>query len=233
MLRTMFHNVERRFPRMGLIARRLILGEEVRGLRRSIQGKENMLEANGVTFTCVTLDIIGDRNQIVIGEGSVLCNLRIRIRGSDNRIELGKNCRLTQSGQFWIEDDHCLLMIGEHTTMVECSMAATEPGSKMIVGQDCMFANDIDIRTGDSHTLLDVSTGQRINFARDVTIHDHVWIAAHSVILKGVSIGENSVVASGTVVTCSCEPGSILAGNPAKVIKTGVNWKRERINKCE
>jgi acetyltransferase-like isoleucine patch superfamily enzyme len=112
--------------------------------------------------------------------------------------------------------------------MVEIHIAVTE-NSKVIIGEDCMFANDIDIRTGDSHSVIDTQTGERLNYAGDVVISRHVWIAPHTVILKGVNIGENSIIATGAVVTKSCEAGVIMGGNPAKAIKTGVSWKRERV----
>src|SRR6476620_10212698 len=53
-----------------------------------------------------------------------------------------------------------------------------------------------------------------------VKICDNVWIGMNAVILKGVTIGENSVVAAGSVVTKSVEPNTIVAGNPAQVVKT-------------
>jgi acetyltransferase-like isoleucine patch superfamily enzyme len=62
-----------------------------------------------------------------------------------------------------------------------------------------------------------------------VVIGDHVWIAAHAIVLKGVEIGRDSIVAAGAVVTRSCGPGVILAGNPAAIIKEGVTWRRERV----
>jgi acetyltransferase-like isoleucine patch superfamily enzyme len=130
----------------------------------------------------------------------------------------------------WFEDREGVLQVGSGTTMVEVHIAVTE-NSKVIIGEDCMFANDIDIRTGDSHSVIDTQTGERLNFAGDVIISRHVWIAPHTVILKGVAIGENSIIATGAVVTKSCEPGVIMGGNPAKVIKTGVSWKRERLVK--
>lgn len=107
--------------------------------------------------------------------------------------------------------------------MDEVHIAVTE-NSKVIIGEDCMFANNIDIRTGDSHAVIDAQTGKRLNYAGDVTINRHVWIAPHSVILKNVNIGENSIIATGVIVTKSSEPGVIIGGNPASVIKTDVSW---------
>ena len=52
-----------------------------------------------------------------------------------------------------------------------------------------------------------------------VRIGDNVWIGMNAVILKGVSIGENSVVAAGSVVTKSIEPNTVVAGNPATIVK--------------
>jgi acetyltransferase-like isoleucine patch superfamily enzyme len=53
-----------------------------------------------------------------------------------------------------------------------------------------------------------------------VKIGDNVWIGMNAVILKGVTIGDNSVVAAGAVVTKSIAPNTIVAGNPAIVVKT-------------
>src|SRR5438477_1526329 len=55
---------------------------------------------------------------------------------------------------------------------------------------------------------------------RPVKISDNVWIGMNAIILKGVTIGENSVVAAGAVVTKSVPANCIVAGNPAAVVKT-------------
>src|SRR6266550_1183512 len=52
-----------------------------------------------------------------------------------------------------------------------------------------------------------------------VKIADNVWIGMNATILKGVTIGENSVVAAGSVVTKSVPPNIVVAGNPAVVVK--------------
>lgn len=55
--------------------------------------------------------------------------------------------------------------------------------------------------------------------AKSITIEDNVWITMNCIILAGVTIGKNSVVAAGSVVTKSQPPNSLIAGNPAKVVK--------------
>jgi acetyltransferase-like isoleucine patch superfamily enzyme len=56
--------------------------------------------------------------------------------------------------------------------------------------------------------------------AKSITIEDNVWITMNAVILPGVTIGKNSIVAAGAIVTKSVPPNSLVAGNPARIIKT-------------
>lgn len=55
--------------------------------------------------------------------------------------------------------------------------------------------------------------------AKPISIADNVWIAANVVILPGVTIGEGAIIGAGSVVTKNVEAHSIVAGNPARVIK--------------
>jgi acetyltransferase-like isoleucine patch superfamily enzyme len=212
-------------------AGRKLLLRERGGIRQSIRGKGNVVRAEDAKLINVELDVIGDNNQINVGRGCVLTNVRFRLRGNGHRIEIGENCRISRGAVLWFEDEDGLLQIGPNTSMVEVHIAVTEPGSQVIIGEDCMFANDVDLRTGDSHSVVDVNSGARLNYPGNIRIGRHVWIAPHSVILKGVNIGENSIIATGAVVTKSFESGVIIGGNPAKMIKTGVSWVRERITK--
>ncbi|MEV7663036.1 DapH/DapD/GlmU-related protein [Paenarthrobacter sp. NPDC089316] len=55
---------------------------------------------------------------------------------------------------------------------------------------------------------------------REVVIEDDVWIGARAIILPGVRVGRGSVVAAAAVVTKSVPPFSVVAGNPARVVKS-------------
>ena len=191
-----------------------------------IIGNQNKITNNGI-FKNVSFDIIGNNNTILIGKNTIVSNTLIFIRGDHHRIIIGENCFMGK-GELWIEDDHCSLVIHSFTTIEHAHLAVTEPFSVIEIYNDCMLSNQIEIRTGDSHSIIDMQTGKRINHAANVTLQEHVWVGAHAKILKGVTIGNNTVIATGAVVTGDIPPHSIAAGIPAKVIKTSTDWKRER-----
>jgi acetoacetyl-CoA synthetase len=60
------------------------------------------------------------------------------------------------------------------------------------------------------------------NVNRDVYIGDNCFIGAHSIILPGVTIGNNCIVAAGSVVARDVPPGSLVAGNPARIVEHNV-----------
>jgi len=154
----------------------------------------------------------------------------IFISGNHNQIHLSKEVKFNRGGELWIEDENCELYIGMNSTFEDAHIAVTEPNTKIVIGVDCMFANNIDVRTGDSHSIIDAKTNKRINHAKNVIIGDHVWVGAHCSILKGVTLAKNSIVATRSVVTKAFEQeGVLLAGIPAKIVKQDITWDRQRI----
>src|SRR5512137_1963854 len=187
MIKSFTMSLKQRFPGLAAFAGKLLRGEAGQ-VRKTILGQGNVFTADGAKLLGAHVDIIGDNNQIRIGSGCTLTNVHFRIRGSGHKIDFGNNCRVSRGAVLWFEDHDGVLRVGSGTTMVEVHVAVTE-NSRVIIGEDCMLANDIDIRTGDSHSVIDVQSGERLNYAGDVVIGRHVWIAPHSVVLKGVTIG--------------------------------------------
>jgi acetyltransferase-like isoleucine patch superfamily enzyme len=92
-----------------------------------------------------------------------------------------------------------------------------------------MFSFDVDIRNGDSHSILNADSGSRVNWAKNIKIRDHVWLGAFSQVLGGADIGENAIIGIRSLVKGKIEPGVIAAGIPAKTIKSGFTWDSKRI----
>ncbi|MRI02608.1 acyltransferase [Kriegella sp. EG-1] len=198
--------------------------------KRSIKGTNNKLNINSsARFINSTITINGINNTINIGAESFFNNVEIFISGNSNRIEIDKLVSFNKGGSLWIEDENCKITIGMNSTFEDAHLAATESNSMISIGSNCLFAYDIDVRTGDSHAILDMNTKKRINAAQNVSIEDYVWVGAHVSILKGTLIAANSIVATRSVVTKKFEQNNIiLAGIPAVAIKNNIIWTRER-----
>jgi acetyltransferase-like isoleucine patch superfamily enzyme len=195
--------------------------------KSSIAGKNNKFVFKGNLRKC-KIDIVGDNNLIEICEGAFISDNTIYIRGNNHHLKIGKNCRLKHT-EFWFEDFECAILIGDKTSIQSAHLAATEPHSKIILGEDCMLSTNIEIRTGDSHSIIDLASNKRINIAKDVVLADHVWVGAKATLLKGVTIGHDSIIGTGSIVTNMIPPNTIASGIPAKVIKENITWARERI----
>ncbi len=174
------------------------------------------------------LTVHGSDNRIQVGSNALMQDVHIYMRGSGHRLIIGEECYIT-GGELWFEDYGCVISIGPHTSIRSARLVVTEPGSAIEIGTDCMFSFDIDVRTGDSHSIIDPDTRLRVNHARNVTIGDRVWISAHVSVLRGGSVGAGSVVATRSVVTHEIPPRSLAAGSPAAVIRTPVRWTRGRL----
>ena len=97
-------------------------------------------------------------------------------------------------------------------------------GSECHIGDLCRFSYEVIIRTTDGHTILDCEKKEVLNNQKQpCIIGDHSWIGLRTVINKNVQLAHDTIVGSGSVVTKSfTEPYSVIGGNPAKLIKTGV-----------
>lgn len=117
------------------------------------------------------------------------------------------------------------MSIGEGTSIPKgatfyCTKAPLTIGKKVIFGpKPTIITGDHRIDIKDKY-IIDITDDEKLpENDLPVTIEDGCWIGANVTILKGVTIGHDSVVAAGSVVTKSCEPYSIIGGVPAKLIK--------------
>ncbi len=171
---------------------------------------------------------IGKDNSVTIAEDAALNRCVFRFYGNGNKVIIGRGCKLNDV-TFWIEDDGNEIALGVGTSIQGKTEIACIEGTSVTVGDDCMFSSNISMRTGDSHSVVDLD-GKRINPSKSIKVGNHVWIGQNVFIGKGAEVADNSILGAGSVVTRRFnEPHVAIAGNPAIVIKEKVNWKRERI----
>ena len=177
------------------------------------------------------LRFFGVGNQVIIGgaKTAVLTNCHIAIHGKNCKVVVGDGV-CAKDLTIYCADENCLVHVMSDTQIAGKTELAVMEGTRIIVGKDCLFSANITLRAGDSHSVIDAHTGERINQSRDIIVGDHVWIGNTVIITKGTVISNNSVVATGSVVTGKIFPeNSAIGGNPAKVVKEGISWCAEKL----
>lgn len=92
--------------------------------------------------------------------------------------------------------------------------------SNITIGEGATIGRGVIVRDYDGHNI-DLPG---FEIAKPIVIGRNVWIGQRAMILKGVSIGDGAIIGAGSVVTKDVPSGSIVAGNPARIIKNNVTW---------
>ncbi len=164
----------------------------------------------------------GINNRVIIGNNINVSNVIIHIIGNNNKIVIRDNCEL----------NNCVLRADGNGNQIYIDSGTYIGGAyvhalgttSIKIGKECLLSSEIDIRSGE-HCIYNLSDKKQYNFGRDIRIGNHVWIGKRVQCLKGVEIADNSVIGAGSLVTKKFEePNVIIAGHPARVIRTGINW---------
>jgi acetyltransferase-like isoleucine patch superfamily enzyme len=160
------------------------------------------------------------------GKGSTIRRVRLDVLPF-NKFSLGKKSTIEDFST--INNGVGDVFIGDNT-LIGINNVIIGPVS---IGNNVIFAQNI-VLSGLNHAYRDINipiVQQKVTVA-PIVVEDDCWIAANSVITAGVTIGKHSVVAGGSVVTKSVPPYSVVAGNPAKIIRQydSKTERWERIN---
>ena len=185
-------------------ANNLILSEKFRRYSTGIilfTGEAAHVEIDGPVTSGDIYLTVGSRAAIRIGGDCVIGRLSVHALSEGSRVEIGRGVGFAGS----------------------VSIAAHERAG-VTIGSGCLIAEDVFISASDIHPVYDAASGERINPPADIRIGDRVWLGARAMVMKGVSIGHDSVVGAGAIVTGTFGPNSLIGGNPARLLRSGVRW---------
>lgn len=178
----------------------------ITGLNIYIKGDNNTIKiADNTKFNCSNISIWANNATVIIGKNSNFTGLNINIcNGNNQKITLGDNIR---------------------TGGVIVNL--NETNAQLTVKDNCLFSGSISIWPTDGHSIFDKDTKKRINnITRAIEIGEHCWIGEGVKLAKNAKLAPNTVVGIGSVVTKPFnETNTIIAGNPAKVIKKNILWE--------
>lgn len=148
---------------------------------------------------------------------------RVRVRGrpvvvNDGRMHIGDRVQLnsTIATTELVSGPDGTLTIGPRTLVnFGCSLVALE---RLEIGPDCHVGPYTMMLDNDFHYVEPERRLERPP-SRPIVIGRNVWVGARSIIMSGVTVGDDSCVAAGSVVTKSVPPRSLVGGVPARVIK--------------
>jgi acetyltransferase-like isoleucine patch superfamily enzyme len=154
------------------------------------------LQTDGIAFVCPGVQFeIGKDARVVLGRWSWLGH-GTKVRAHEGEVLIGAKSVLGQ----------------------ECTISAYQHVS---IGRECIVADRVMLIDFD-HGVVEVERPIRLQgiYKRDVHVGHNVWIGYGACILRGVTVGDNSVIGTSSVVTSDLPENAVAAGAPARVLRT-------------
>lgn len=176
-------------------------------IQRSLKGVT--IGANSSIYEQATVfNFQNDIRKIKIGSGTHV-RAELLIFANGGRITIGDNCYVGEGTRIWSADE-------------------------VLIGDNVLISHNVNVIDTDSHEINYLERAEsyksllskghpkeKINVkTAPIIIADYAWISYNVSILKGVKIGKGAIVAAGSVVTKDVPEFTVVAGNPAKVIKS-------------
>ncbi|GGC58243.1 acyltransferase [Chelatococcus reniformis] len=219
--RAMLDRARSLISEQGVVADLPIIPEAV----REIGDGNLLLVGEGSNVEPAQVSIKGSGNVIVIGKGVLLQKAQIGIDGNAGVIAIGDGAAI-RNARFGIRYNNCTLVLGRKLAWRGGMLFCTGNNVHVLVGNDCMFADKVMIRTSDGHGIFNLATGDRINSPDSVIIHEHVWLGNSARVSKGCVIGGGTVVGQNSIASGSLHGRSIYAGAPARKLRSNIAWSR-------
>ncbi len=166
-------------------------------------------------------------NSGVVYGKNVRIDFNVKIYNNSNKLIIGDNVYLRSISKGYqasmafpttllIDKKNAKIEIGANTRINGAYIHAQK---SIRIGKNCVIASGVNIMDSNGHILYSDNRTIGRDSPKEITIGDNVWLGLNAIILKGTYIGDNCVIAAGSVVKGSFPPNSLIIGNPGKVVK--------------
>ena len=195
--------------------------------------RASVLIGNNVIFRCLDGKVV--LNKLTNGGGKIRIGFRGMViqneRDRKTILDLRKDSELVLAGSASIGDGariytKGILIIGDNFYLsLDSKIIAHD---KIQFGNDCTVGWDSLIMDTDFHRVRNITSGEYYPMTKSINIGNHCWICNNVQILKGTRIPDDTIVGSCSLLNkvYDIPNGSLLAGNPAKLKKTGISHER-------
>lgn len=183
----------------------------------------------------VTIKYFGKNSLIKIYDNYNIARANFYL-GEGAYIEIGKDFSVRGNLYLDTKTNNGSVIIGSNANIGECHIVAgDEDDLEVVIGINFLAATDIYIKNADGHSIYDIETKELINIPKfGVHIGDNVWCGYNVSVLKDANIPDNCVIGASSVVgRKKFIENSIIAGVPAKTIRTGITWDSRSLTKIK
>lgn len=197
------------------------LSVEIMGYNSSVYIGKNVTLSRGASITIQT----GSNASVYIGDFTHLEGQNNIAAKNNAVVKIGSKCSL----DFTSIGCWCSLIIGNKVNLGTRVTIVSSLNVPITIGDDRLFSHDIQIRSGDEHTIFDLKEQKAITNIPDryVRIGRHVWCGSCTTIMRNADIGNGCVIGTGSMVNKKFKNNTLAVGKPAKVIRERIVWDHE------
>lgn len=213
------------------------IDRKIRGIKNRMkfaQVRDNRIEVDPDVLPNLSLRIDGRNNTVHLSNLRILPStfLHIRICGDHNLVCLN-DVGISESLEITMGQRHLnfsgitgsQFKIGGGSSIESLSYLTYNSHAVCEIGRNCMFSFDITLYNTDGHPIFSTATGKIVNWVDGIKIGDHCWVGKGATILKNSVVPDDCIIGYNAVVSGHLkESHAAYAGNPARLIKTGITW---------
>lgn len=150
-----------------------------------------------------------------------------------DQVYIGQELRIIQGQNhpYFGQVENTVFEVGKGSSIEGMTCISFNSFAACRIGENCMFSSNITLFNTDAHPILDLQTQKVKNWVHGISIGNHCWLGEKSSVLKNSVIPDDCIIGYNAVVTGKLSKShSIYAGNPVRLIKSGVTWDANGAN---